>query len=144
MLEIPTTCWFDLKSFTVHFYNNNYYPTHALDTSPAHTCKEALLVASNSWLVTLHTRKQAIELCDELQSPICTFAISIATTSVTTSRAYYCAIIKWRLNIQLATGSWSSNRWFDIAVSLKTKWQNAHARKILRLFVGVSFLVLLA
>ena len=40
-----------LLSCLCTFYNNyyfHYYPTHALDTSPAHACKEALLVASNS------------------------------------------------------------------------------------------------
>ena len=55
-----------LLSYLCTFYNNtcnyfHYYPTHSLDTSPAHTCKEALPVASNSWLVILHT---ATELSD--------------------------------------------------------------------------------
>ena len=37
---------------------------HALDTSPAHTCKEALSVASNSRLAILHATEQVKELCD--------------------------------------------------------------------------------
>ena len=83
-------------------------PPHALDTSPTYTSKEALPVASNSRLITiLHTSEQATELCDKLQSPTCTFAISIATTtSVVASRAcsHYvraritCVLLrKWRL-----------------------------------------------
>ena len=84
MLDIPTSSWFHLKSFycliCALFIIFITIPTHALHTSPAHTCKEALPVASNSWLVILYTRKQATELCDELQSPRCMFAISITTT----------------------------------------------------------------
>ena len=59
-----------------------YYPAHALNTSPTHTCKEVLPVASKSRLAILHTTEQATELCDELQSPTCTFAISIATAKL--------------------------------------------------------------
>ena len=55
---------------------------HALDTSPAHTCKEALPVASNSRLAILHTTEQAKEVYDEFQSPTCTFTISIATAKL--------------------------------------------------------------
>ena len=66
--------------------------------SPAHTCKEALPVASNSRLALLHATEQAKELCHEFQSPRCTFAISIATaklaTRVVASRACYYAIRK--------------------------------------------------
>ena len=47
--------------------SNTYYPTHALDTSPAHTCKEALLVASNSWLV-IYTQESKQQRLFSMQS----------------------------------------------------------------------------
>ena len=62
---------------------------HVFYARPCHTqvymgiCKEALFVASNSRLAILHT---ATELCEEPQSPRCTFAI-LEATSMGSSRA---------------------------------------------------------
>ena len=70
-----------LCTFLIIIYFSTDWPAHALDTSPAHTCKEAQPVASNNRLAILLATEQAKELCDELRSPRCAFAISIATAT---------------------------------------------------------------
>ena len=55
----------------------------------------------------LHAGELATELFDEVQSPRCTFAISIATSD----------------SVVAASRAWYYNRWFDIVVSLKTKFK---------------------
>ena len=66
---------------------------HPRPTSPAHLQRTA---SRNSRLVILHASELATELFDELQSLICTFAMSIIATakltSAVASRALYYAI----------------------------------------------------
>ena len=86
MLDIPTSIWWNLfTGLFVHFLKNQ--PAHALDTSPAHTCKEALLVASNNRLAILHT---ATELCDKLHAESKTYVCDIDRNCYATSiRAHH-------------------------------------------------------
>ena len=64
-------CWTSLHPFEI-FLLACYFspPTHLTRAPPTP-------VASNSRLAILNATEQAKELCDEFQSPRCTFAISI-------------------------------------------------------------------
>ena len=71
--------------------NSTSPPTHFTRAPPLHTKNRYL----NSRLMILHASELETELFDEVQSPRCTFATSIATaklTSVVASRARYYAI----------------------------------------------------
>ena len=74
--------------FFAKFYSS---PTHFTRAPPLRTKNRYL----NSRLMILHASELETELFDEVQSPRCTFATSIATaklTSVVASRARYYAI----------------------------------------------------
>ena len=91
----------------------------ALDTSPAHTCKEVLPVATNSRLAILYT------LLSKQNS--CVTSSRVQQVHYDIDRGCY---IRGHITCELlcnkengvshsaSNRSWSWNRWFDIAVSL--------------------------
>ena len=91
-LVISSLCSLQAYNYAEHLYNILLFlrtspPTHLTRAPPSHAKNRYL----NSRLMIFHASELATELFDEVQSPRCTFAISIATaickaTSVVASR----------------------------------------------------------
>ena len=69
--------------------NSSSPPTHFTRAPPSHA----------TWLMILHASELATELFDEVQSPRCTFAISIATAS------YQCGRVTCMHGIKVSRGN---------------------------------------
>ena len=128
-------CSLQAYNYTEHLYFcalNSSPPTH-FTRAPPSPAKNRYL---NSRLMILHASDLATELFDEVQSPRCT---SIATAKLPAWSRHVLGIMQYKMvsNIQLTTGRDRENRWFDIAVSLKTKFK----RHILEEFHGYSWVV---
>ena len=106
-LVISSLCSLQAYNYAEHLYNILLFlrtspdstspPTHFTRAPPSHAKNRYL----NSRLMIFHASELATELFDEVQSPRCTFAISIATASLQSyqygrvtswSRAWYYAI----------------------------------------------------
>ena len=94
-----------LNTFTIFYcfcaLNSTSPPTHFTRAPPSHAKNRYL----NSRLMILHASELAIELFDEVQSPRCTFAISITTAKLPAwSRHMHGITQKKASNVQLTTG----------------------------------------
>ena len=87
-IDLSSLCSLQAYNYAEHLYNillflrtspdSTSQPTHFTRAPPSHAKNRYL----NSRLMILHVSELATELFDEVQSPRCTFAISIATAKL--------------------------------------------------------------
>ena len=98
-LVFSSLCSLQAYNYAEHLYNILLPPTHFTRAPPSHAKNRYL----NSRLMILHASELATKLFDEVQSPRCTFAISIATAKLPAWSLHVtvtCMVLhnkKWRL-----------------------------------------------
>ena len=112
-LVLSSLCSLQAYNYAEHLYNillflsTTSLPTHFTRAPPSHAKNRYL----NSRLTILHASELATELFDEVQSPRCTFAISIATAKLPAWSRHVmvtCMVLhnkKWRLTFSYNKGS---------------------------------------
>ena len=106
--DVPSSffCWCSLEALKPLLVfcalNSTSPPTHFTRAPPLHAKNRYL----NSRLMILHASELETELFDEVQSPRCTFATSIATAKLPAWSRHVHGITQYKMasNIQLTTG----------------------------------------